>query len=143
MQCRFCGCSELVKNGIVRGHQRFLCKGCKRNQIGEPKDRAYPAETRLRALVLFREGMGFRAIGRVLDVSYMSIANWVKQAGETIKQAIIRSPVSELKDIDIVEIDEIWHYTQKNGANYGYGLLLLADPENCLPLKWALVVKRR
>ena len=48
-------------------------------------------------------------------------------------------PIEESDALDVIEIDEMWHYVQKNNANYGYGLLTLVPKNESLPLKQVLV----
>ena len=33
-RCKRCGSEEQVKNGLMRGQQRYLCKGCGLNRAG-------------------------------------------------------------------------------------------------------------
>ena len=42
--------------------------------------------------------------------------------------------------MDIIEIDEMWYYVEKNAKEYGYGLLTLVPNKESLPVKSALVV---
>ena len=36
LRCKRCGSEEYVKNGMMRGKQRFLCKGCGLNFTDTP-----------------------------------------------------------------------------------------------------------
>lgn len=59
------------------------------------------------AINMYLEGLGFRAIGRLLDISHQTVYRWVKQMGE---QHPIKPSTNQ--DIDIVELDEIHSYTK-------------------------------
>jgi hypothetical protein len=37
---------------------------------------------------MFKEGLGFRSIGRLLGISFQTVANWVRDLGKTIKNSI-------------------------------------------------------
>ena len=72
------------------------------------------------ALHLYLEGMGFRAIGRFLGVSNVAVLKWIRNFGELALQIHENTPPPE--KAEIVEIDELWHYTQKKNIPDGYGL---------------------
>ena len=56
------------------------------------------------ALILYLEGLGFRSIGRFLDVSHVAVLNWIKGFGEK------REELRSTEDIEVVEIDEMHTY---------------------------------
>ncbi len=39
--------------------------------------------------------------------------NWFKDKAFSVKDLLENQGVQEIKDIDVVEIDELWHYTKK------------------------------
>lgn len=63
------------------------------------------------ALKLYLEGMGFRAIGRVLDVNFVTVYYWIKKWGESVFLPLSKEP------IEIMELDEIHTYIS-NKKNY-------------------------
>ena len=67
--CPKCGGSERIKRGIVQKAQRWKCKdfGCR---FTKSSGRGYPPETRHFALKLYLEGLGFRAIEHILNLTY-------------------------------------------------------------------------
>lgn len=143
MQCKHCGESRYRKDGTTRGKQRYFCKSCRRRFIGADGRTVYSDQQKLAALALYKEGVGFRGIGRFLGISYQTILRWTESAGEEIRR-IVRGELPEtLPDMDMIVIDEMWHYTQKNKTNYGYGLLYLPSPGGRLPSKLALVALNR
>ena len=117
--CPGCGSATRSKDGIIKGRQRWKCKGCnKRYTVERPSD-VRPPETRRLALELYLEGLGFRAIGRVLKVSYVTVFGWIKEYG---------SKAAELKSeeaIEVVELDEMHTYIGNKKITAGYGLLLI------------------
>ena len=119
MDCPRCKGVNHVKNGIVGEKQRYRCKDCGYNYTVESKSDVKPLEVRKMALNLYLEGVGFRAIGRVLGISYGTVYQWVKKWGE---QASL--PVGEMPAC-VVELDEMHTYVQSKKTTNGYGLLLI------------------
>lgn len=62
------------------------------------------------ALELYLEGLGFRAIERVLGVSHVSVMKWVEKYGKDLN--FVKAE-GENKEAKIIEIDEICTYLQK------------------------------
>lgn len=77
--CKRCGGTDSHKNGMMNGKQRYRCKGCGFNYT--TGFRGKPIELRQQALNLYLEGMGYRAIGRKLEVSNVTVLNWVRAYG--------------------------------------------------------------
>lgn len=82
MNCPKCHGERCVKDGIVNGRQRYRCKGCGyRHTVAE---RGAGVAVRRQTLQLYLEGMGFRAIGRFLEVSHVAVYYWIKAFGEAV-----------------------------------------------------------
>jgi len=64
MDCPKCQNHKSVKDGIVKGKQRYKCKSCNYRYTVELKSTAKPKNTKRQALELYLEGLGFRSIGR-------------------------------------------------------------------------------
>ena len=131
-KCPKCGSVSYVKNGFVSKKQRFLCKDCKCN-FTRSTIKGYGFEIKIQALKLYKEGLGFRSIGRLLEVSFQTVANWVRHFGKMIKDVIQKQDINQ--KYDFVEVDEMWHFLKKNAKNYGFGLLLIPLAEEFLVLK--------
>ena len=76
---------------------------------------------------MYLEGLGFHSIARLLNVSHVTVMNWVKKYGRELSK--IRNP----KPVQIMELDEIHSYVGRKKTTDGYGLLLI-DIENGLSL---------
>ena len=115
--CTKCKSKNFRKDGIVKSKQRFFCKDCKHRftveQIGKP------SKIKRDALILYLEGLGFRSIGRFLNVSHVAVFNWIKSFGEQLDE--FRNP----EDIEVVELDEMHTYIGSKKTTAGYGLLLI------------------
>ena len=115
--CPKCKSINFRKDGIVKSRQRYFCKDCKHRftveQIGKSN------ELKRNALILYLEGLGFRSIGRYLNVSHVAVFNWIKTFGEKLDE--FRNPA----EINVVELDEMHTYIGSKKTTVGYGLLLI------------------
>ena len=125
MTCPKCIASEKIKNGIIRGLQRYKCKSCGFNFSVERHSNEYPKSTRRKALQLYLEGLGLRSIGRALGVSNVSVLNWIRKFGEEVKTL-----QSESNEIEMVELDEMHSYIRNKKTTVGSGLLLIDMEKN-------------
>ena len=131
MNCPKCGKDKKVKNGIKYGKQRYKCKGCGCHYT-QSKLRGASLETKLQALGLYLEGMGFRAIGRTMGVSNTTVLSWIRTLGQTIKRHIDSNLADDIRHVDFIEIDEMWHYTLKKNKSFGFGSLSIVIPKKSL-----------
>jgi hypothetical protein len=141
MHCHRCGSSNYHKSGKIKDKQRYRCRDCG-HHFTNMHGRGYPPEMKLQALRLYTENVGLRSIGRLLGVDAATVMHWVKDEGKKLMQQIKGSLPEAIDGMDIIEIDEMWHYTQKKNANCGYGLLYLVSPDASSPSKWVLAVKK-
>ncbi len=51
MKCLKCGSSKKVKNGVLKGVQRYKCKECGYNYTVEKRSGEYPKETKSSPIV--------------------------------------------------------------------------------------------
>ena len=135
MICKRCNSKNYVKNGFNKGKQRYKCKDCKYNYTDTPP-RGRSLETKLQALHLYIEGLGFRSIARFLKVSNVAVLNWIKAFGASIEQQM---PAK----VDFMEIDEMHHYVQKKSKSFGSGWLLIELKAKSLDAKPVVVVQKQ
>jgi transposase len=138
MECPRCKQIESVKAGFVREQQRYKCKACKYFFI-ERDGRKYAREIKIRAIQLYLEGLGFRAIERLLGVSDTTVLLWVKNLGKTIQEL---EPMHPAK-VELLELDEMHHFVGQKNKLSGYGLLVTVPGEDSSRLKWAAVQSRQ
>ena len=124
MKCPKCGSEEYCKDGIVKGRQRFKCKKCNYHYTVAQKSDVKSIETKRLAFEMYLEGIGFRAIGRILNVSYVTVFQWVKKWGENMELP---------KRNETIAVDEMHTYVSQKKTTDGYGLLLI-DMEKGLSL---------
>ena len=118
MKCSRCKSTEKTKDGKIKGVQRYKCKSCGYLYTVELKSTAKPMGMKRQALHLYLEGLGFRAIGRFLKVSHVSVYKWIKSFGEDLED------IKNNNKIELVEMDEMHLYWSKK-TTAGFGLLLI------------------
>jgi transposase-like protein len=116
MDCPRCGSGEYVKDGIVKERQRYQCKHCKYRYTVQQRSNERSADVRQLAIDMYLEGLGFRAIGRLLKVSHTAVFGWIKNAGKTVECP------PETEPIEVVEIDEMHTYVGQKKTIDGFGL---------------------
>ena len=96
-----------IKAGKDRyGNQRYKNKETGERTISN-EDRKRPSKSiKDKAIEMYLDGACLRFIGRTLGYSHVSVFNWVKDRGESLKGLIIE----EVMNSDEVELDEMWHF---------------------------------
>jgi transposase-like protein len=80
MKCLRCQSDDYSKNGFHKGKQKYICKRCGRQWLGDRGSRGYPQPVRDLCLKMHRNGLEAKAIGQYTGISYNTIINWVNQA---------------------------------------------------------------
>lgn len=126
MRCLKCKAEAIVKNGFVKGIQRYKCKVCFCQFTKEiPHGKSSKLSTQ--AIILYLSGLSLRAIGRFLGVSGQSIGRWIRAFYLKNKDDMV--PIGTFEEI---EIDEMHHFLCKKNNNFGYGKLYATKLENLL-----------
>lgn len=120
MNCPRCSSNAYIKSGKVKSRQRYKCKKCSFHYSVELKSTSKSRSIKKYALQLYLEGLGFRSIGRILNVSNVSVLNWIRGFGKEVES--LRAGNSE---IDFVELDEMHSYVGSKKTTVGFGLLLI------------------
>ena len=139
MVCKRCGSVDVVKNGMARSKQRWYCKGCGLNFVAGDKRGSWREERyrkqRGLAILLVCMGLSYKAAGRVVGVVRNTVYEWFKAFASKIDLPL---PDGEL---DVVEMDEMWHFLQKKRTSSGSGKpqrLLLVQLDSSMS-KWGIV----
>ena len=77
LRCKRCGSEEHVKNGLMRGQQRYLCKACGLNFTDTPP-RGKPLALKAVAVLLYVSGLSMNRTAKLLGVSTPTIQAWLK-----------------------------------------------------------------
>jgi transposase-like protein len=122
--CKHCGNEKIVKDGMVKNRQRYLCKGCDKTfRLGDNREK-YPLEKRIKVVKLYIEGMGLRSIERVEGVPSSLLVHWIRGFSRMIREKICTTQVpDDAKEIAILEMDELFTYYQKKLKEPMCGLL--------------------
>ena len=105
-ECPHCQSSEQqVKAGFNKsGSQRYKCQVCRRKYTPKPNAPGYPEAVRQKAISLYVDGMNFRRIGRILEISHQTVANWVKAYADQLPDA----PPTPEGVLEVNEMDELF-----------------------------------
>jgi transposase-like protein len=127
MKCLRCGSEENCKDGFAQSRQRYKCKKCNYHYTVAKKSDIKSPDTRRMAFEMYLEGLGFRAIGRLLRISYGTVYQWIKNWDKQIELP------RRNEQIEVVELDEMHTYVERKKTTDGYGLPVI-DMENGLSL---------
>ena len=108
LRCKRCGSEEQVKNGFMKGPQRYRCKACGLNFTDTPP-RGMPPRVKATAVLLYLSGLSMNRTAKLLGVSTPSVMTWIEQFAKTYAQ----KPEPEGRAV-VVELDEMWHYLKKS-----------------------------
>ena len=84
---------------------------------------------------MYLNNVGIRKTALFLGASRTTILNWIREGHETLVELLreFKSDASEVADI--IELDEIYTYVQKNSSGQLFGLLTLGGKSVLLRLK--------
>lgn len=129
--CPKCNSEKIVKSGIVRERQRYLCKKCNYyftvNKLGKQIDNYYV----IKALQLYIEGVSYREIERILGISHVSVMNWVKKYR-------IKAPTNNeyRPTYKIFNHSELIAYLNQAGNMKGAGMIITELGDKYMLIKW-------
>src|SRR5829696_2112427 len=113
LRCKRCGGEEHVKNGLMRGKQRYLCKDCGLNFTDTPP-RGKPLALKAAAVLLYVSGLSMSRTAKLLGVSTPTVQAWLEQ----FAAAYAQKPEPQGRAV-VIELDEIWHDLKKVAAALG------------------------
>ena len=117
LRCKACGSEEHIKNGFMRGKQRYRCKACGLNFTATPP-RGKPLALKVAAVLLYVSGLSMNRTAKLLGVSTPTVQDWL----ERFAQAYAQKPEPEGRAL-VIELDEMWHYLKKRPTSSGSGRL--------------------
>jgi transposase len=113
LRCKGCGSEEQVKNGFMRGKQRYRCKACGLNFTDTPP-RGMPLRMKVEAVLLYLSGLSMNRTAKLLGVSTPTVQAWIEKFADVYAQR----PEPEGRAV-VVELDEMWHYLKKDQQALG------------------------
>jgi len=118
MQCPECKSTKFNKNGRKKGKQNYICLNCQRQfQDCYVEQKGYSDEFKRECLMMYVNGMGLRAIGRVKKIHHTTIITWVRKVGELLPDAYAPETIPE-----VGELDELETFVGSKKTKFGYGL---------------------
>src|SRR5215208_1614203 len=117
LRCKRCGGEEHVKNGLMRGHQRYLCKACGLNFTDTPP-RGKPLALKAAAVLLYVSGLSMNRTAQLLGVATPPIQAWLEQ----FAAAYAQKPKPEGRAV-VIELDAMGHDLKQNPRPFGSGRL--------------------
>jgi len=135
-ECFNCGSKKYVKNGFVRGNQRYKCKECGYNFTMVPR-RGKSEGTKALAILLYSLGKSsFEWIGKLLGVSGVTVYKWVRKTALELPVPDVRNEIKEM------ELDEMWHFVRSKKTSDGYGKHTIVCEGKLSPGLWVTIVLR-
>ena len=126
MECLYCGSVNYRKNGTARGLQRYRCKDC--HHYFSEKPRKFSYKDKRRALDMYLNNVGIRKIAYFLGASPTLILRWIRNFGEELSEKLAKTSETIKDNVpDIIEMDEIYTFIQKNSKEPQYGLLIAGN----------------
>ena len=135
LRCKGCGGVEHVKNGFMRGKQRYRCKACGLNFTDTPP-RGMPLRVKVEAVLLYLSGVSMNRTAKLLGVSTPTVQAWI----ERFAQVYAQKPEPEGRAV-VVELDEMWHYLKKRPTSSGSGKLGIVPRDGSSTGSWAVVTE--
>ena len=117
LRCKGCGSEEHVKNGLMRGKQRYRCRACGLNFTDTPP-RGMPLAVKAAAVLLYVSGLSMNRTAKLLGVSTPTVQAWLERFAEDHA----KKPEPEGRAL-VTELDEMWHYLKKDPRSSGSGKL--------------------
>jgi transposase len=137
LRCKRCGGEEHVKNGLMRGKQRYRCKACGLNFTDTPP-RGMPLRVKVTAVLLYVSGLSMNRTAKLLGVSTPTVMAWIERFAEVYAQ----KPEPEGRAV-VVELDEMWHFLKKRPTSSGPGRLGIVLQAGSSTGSWAVVIGPR
>lgn len=134
MNCKKCSSSKSVKNGFIRGHQRYKCKDCGCIYTDTPPC-GKPVSMKALALILYTIGnASLGMIGRILGVSTVSVLRWVRKEAEKLPEPSVSRAST------VIQIDEMWHFVNGKKTKFGSGKPMILCQGEWSPGNWVGVM---
>jgi transposase len=139
LNCKHCGEAKIIKNGIIRGKQRYKCKKCGYNFVlGD--ERTNDKIVALKALVVLLYALAkgsYNMLGTIFDRDRSLIYRWIKEAGLSFDEPYVGGEIKE------IEFDEMWHFIGKKNENFGSSKPLTVARGKLLPGYSVVVILQR
>ena len=113
--CKNCECKTTVKNGKVRGKQRYRCNACGYNfVIGDERTNEKIAALKALCVLMYALAKGsYNMMGKLFGRNRSLIYRWIREAGMNTDEPAIDGEIKE------IEFDEMWHFIESKKNVFG------------------------
>lgn len=102
MNCPRCKVDNNYKAGVINGQQRYKCKSCNYYYTVSQKSTGVSNDVKRLGIEMYLAGVGYNSIGRVLDVSHVTVQQWIK-GYERIKELKSDTPIKIIDFKDLIK----------------------------------------
>ena len=96
----------------------------------------YDRDKKIKVLSMYLEGVVIRSNERLENVPNPLIIKWIRKNSKILRQKLNETKIpDDVKDIQIIALDELFSYCQKKLTKSTYGLLLIESEVKLLTLK--------
>lgn len=115
IQCKRCKATGAVKNGVVRGKQRYRCDACGYNFTqGDGRVNQSLAAKKALAVILYSlSKSSFNMLGHIFGVSRSLVYRWIVEAAAKLPEPRVPGTIQEM------EFDEMWHFIGSKKTSAG------------------------
>jgi transposase len=115
ISCKNCQQTHIIKNGFVRGKQRYKCQQCHYNfVVGDARHKAETEIKKALSVILYALGKSsFGFLAKLFGVSRTTTYYWIRDIAQTIDTPVIPD------DVQAIDFDEMWHFLQSKKRNSG------------------------
>ena len=134
--CKNCQNEDVVKNGKVRGKQRYKCKHCAYNYVeGDARTNEKIAAAKAMCVILYSLGKGtYNMMGKIFGRDRSLIYRWIREAGMKLAEPEVGDDIRE------IEFDEMWHFVESKKRSFGSSRPLIAAAGRPWPGCSAIVI---
>src|SRR5262249_38635161 len=113
--CKNCQQTNTVKNGFIRGKQRYKCHACHYTfVVGDERHKPETALKKALSVILYSLGKAsFGFLGKLFGVSRTTTYYWIRDMATTTAEPIMADDIRE------IDFDEMWHFVQSKKSSSG------------------------
>jgi len=136
IECKNCKDASVIRNGMVRGNQRYKCKSCSYNFIvGDRRTNQATEIKKALSIILYSIGKSsYGFLGKLFGVSRSTPYKWIKKIAEATAEPVISNSIKE------IEFDEMWHFIQSKKTRNGLSRPWIVAQGELLPGLSAIVM---
>jgi transposase-like protein len=113
--CKHCNSTKIVKNGVVREKQRYLCKECGYNFVkGDARTSQSVVVKKALSVILYSLGKSsYGMIGKIFGISRSLVYRWIAEESDRLPGPTVSGSITEM------EFDEMWHFIGSKKTSCG------------------------